>query len=199
MSKRWRARLIVYTLLAAGLAGGSWWVLERAWPSREPDASGVRRDVIFAPTPPEAIDKMIELASVTKDDVVYDLGCGDGRILTQIAKKCGCKAVGWEIDPKLVEKARSNAEAAGVAHLVEIHEGDLFKVDLRECTVLAIYLLPELNARLIPQIKKMRPGSRIVSYAFNMPGVRPKQVVRFKSHSGLDRTVYFWTTPLEME
>lgn len=196
MSRRWRKRSVGIVILSALLFSGYWWgeelLVQLFWPKRD-------RDVIFAPTPPEAIDKMIELAAITKDDVVYDLGCGDGRILIQIAKKCGCKAVGWEIDPKLVADTKRNAEAAGVAHLVEVHQGDLFEVDLSGCSVLAIYLLPELNARLIPQLKKMKAGSRIVSYSFNMPGVKPKQAVTFRNDKGMDRTVYFWTTPLEME
>ena len=192
MTKRWRARLIVYGFLAIALGGIAWWMLEGAKPPRQ-------RDVIYAPTPPECVDKMLEMAGVTKDDVVYDLGCGDGRIVVAAAKNYGCKAIGWEIDPKLVEESRRNAEAAGVTNLVEIHEGNIFDVDLSGCTVLAVYLLPELNVRLIPQIEKMRPGSRVVSFLHSMPGVRPKQVEVFRDKKEIDRSIYLWTVPLQRE
>lgn len=192
MSKRWRIRLIAYSLLAAALGIGAWQLWRNASPRDEPD-------VIFTPTPPEAIDKMFELAAVTRDDVVYDLGCGDARILIEAAKRYGCRTVGWELRKEKVEESRRNAQAAGVGHLVHIHEGNIFDADLSECTVLCIYLLPTVNTKLIPQMEKMRPGSRIVSYKFDMPGTRPKKVAQFRNEMGIDRTVYLWTIPLERE
>jgi SAM-dependent methyltransferase len=192
MSKRWRTRLIVYGLLAVAMAGGAWWLLEAARERPE-------RDVIFAPTPPECVDKMLEMATVTKDDVVYDLGSGDGRIVIAAAKTYGCKAVGYEIDPKLVEESRRNAAAAGVSHLVEIHQRNIFDADLSDCTVLAIFLLPDVNVRLIPQMRQMKRGSRVVSFLQNMPGVRPQQTVNMRDKKGIDRTIYLWTIPLQME
>jgi SAM-dependent methyltransferase len=190
VTRRWRLRLVLYPLLAVGLAGVFGWLFWTADPNR-----GQQR-VVFASTPPEAVEKMLELAEVTKDDVVYDLGCGDGRILVAAAKKTGCRAVGVEIKPELVELARQNARDNGVEGLVEIRQGDLFEADFREATVVALYLLPDLNVRLIPQLRKLRPGARIVSFNFDMPGVPPKQKVTWEVR---DRTltVYLWTTPLE--
>jgi predicted RNA methylase len=192
MSKRWRMRLVVYGLLAVIMGVGTWWLFENAWPRQG-------SDVVYVPTPPECVDKMLEMAAVTKDDVVYDLGSGDGRIVIAAARTYGCKAVGYEIDPKLVEESRRNAAAAGVSHLVEIHEGNIFDVDLSNCTVLAIFLLPDVNVRLIPQMRRMKPGSRVVSFLQNMPGVRPQQAVNMRDKKDVDRTIYLWTIPLQME
>jgi ribosomal protein L11 methylase PrmA len=193
MPKAWKIRLLIYTLILAGIGGIFWWLF------RDADPPG-KQNVIFAGTPPEAVEKMLELAQVTKDDVVYDLGCGDGRILIMAAEKYGCKAVGYDIDPKLVELSRQNAKAKGVDHLVEVHQRDIFEVDLRPASVIAIYLLPDLNLKLMPQLKQMKPGSRIVSYCFGMKGVRDKQKVQFKEReTGYERTVYLWQTPLEKE
>ena len=131
---------------------------------------------------------MLELAGVTRDDVVYDLGCGDGRILVAAAKKAGCRAVGVEIKPDLVELARQNARDNGVEGLVEIRQGDLFDADFRDATVVALYLLPDLNVRLVPQFRKLRPGSRIVSFMFDIAGVPPKQKVTLEvREQGADR------------
>lgn len=192
MSRAWRIRLLVYGLLAAGLAVGAWQAFKWAEMRDGPD-------VIFAGTDQESVEKLLEMAEVTKDDVVYDLGCGDGRFLVTAAKKYGCRAVGFEIQPHLVERARKNAADNGVADLVEVHEQDIFTVDLRPATVLTLFLLPDLNVKLIPQIKQMRPGSRVVSYLFDMQGVRPRQRIQFQQKNGYTRTLYLWVTPLEFE
>jgi len=157
-------------------------------------------DVIFVPTPHSVVDQMLKLAKVTKKDVVYDLGCGDGRIVIAAAKKYGCKAVGFDIDPKRVKESRENVKKAGVQHLVTIKQADIFKLDLRGATVITLYLLPSLNVKLIPQLKKLKPGCRIVSHDFDMRGVKPDKVVHVKDkESGFEHTIYLWTTPLKME
>ena len=157
-------------------------------------------DVIFVPTPQEVVDKMLQMAKVKKDDVVYDLGCGDGRIVVTAAKKYGCKAVGFDIDPDRIKEAHANVRKNDVGELVTIKQEDIFKQDLSKANVVTLYLLPELNVRLIPQLEKLKPGSRIVSHDFPMKGVKPKQVFNVDSASdGREHTIYLWVTPLEKE
>ncbi len=158
-----------------------------------------RPDVIFVPTPQEVVDKMLELAEVTKDDLVYDLGCGDGRIVVTAAQKFGCKAVGYDIDPKRIKESLENVEKNNVADLVQIKQEDIFTLDLSKANVITLYLLPELNVKLIPQLQKLKPGSRIVSHDFAMKGVKPEQVVEVTSgQNGYGHTVFLWRTPLKM-
>jgi SAM-dependent methyltransferase len=134
---------------------------------------GKREDIIYVPTPQKVVDKMLEVAKVTSSDVVYDLGCGDGRIVVTAAKKVGAKALGFDLDPDRVSEARENVKRAGVSALASILRADVFSVDLRPATVVTLYLLPELNVRLIPQLEQLRTGSRIVSHDFDMKGVTP--------------------------
>ncbi len=162
-------------------------------PEREPD-------ILFVPTPQNVVDKMLELAEIKKDDVVYDLGCGDGRIVVTAAKKYGCKTVGFDIDPERVEASQQNVKKNGVEKLVTIEEKDIFKLDLRPANVVTLYLLPELNVKLIPQLEKLKAGSRIVSHDFDMKGVKAKKVVTVKSkENGREHTIYLWVTPLMKE
>jgi precorrin-6B methylase 2 len=156
-------------------------------------------DVIFWPTPPEVVDKMLELAKVTRKDLLYDLGCGDGRIVVAAAKKFGCKAVGFDINPKRIKESKENVKKAGVEKLVKIERRDIFKLDLSKASVITLYLLPSLNVKLVPQLKKMKPGSRIVSHAFDMRGYKPDKVVTVKTKDGGEKTVYLWTIPLKPE
>jgi tRNA A58 N-methylase Trm61 len=158
-------------------------------------------DVIYVPTPPEVVDKMLELAQVTKDDLVYDLGCGDGRIVVTAAKKFGCKAVGYDIARKRIKESLANVEKNNVGHLVRIEQKDIFTLDLSKADVITLYLLPELNVKLIPQLEKLKPGSRIVSHDFDMKGVKPDKVVEVNTENeDWDaHTVYLWTTPLKKE
>ena len=155
-------------------------------------------DVVFVPTPQEVVEKMLELASVKKDDLVYDLGCGDGRIVVTAAKKYGCHAVGFDIDPKRIKESRENVAKNKVEHLAKIEQQDIFKLDLSKANVITLYLLPSLNVKLIPQLEKLKPGSRIVSHAFDMKGVQPDKVVRFKpEEKKRSYTIYLWTAPLK--
>ncbi|MBW3596371.1 MAG: class I SAM-dependent methyltransferase [Planctomycetes bacterium] len=155
-------------------------------------------DVVYVPTPNDVVSKMLEMAGVTKDDVVYDLGCGDGRILVTAAKKFGCKGVGYEIHPGRYQLALENVKKNNVGHLVEIRKENIFDADLSTATVVTLYLLPELNTRLIPQFEKMAPGSRIVSHEYGMEGVAPDETVTMTSKEDADRHhIYLWTIPLK--
>jgi len=148
-------------------------------------------DVHFVPTPPEVVDEMLRLAEIKKGDVLYDLGSGDGRIVIAAAKKYGIRAVGIDIDPERIKEAEENARAAGVEKLVKFRQEDLFEVDIREATVVTLYLLESLNKRLRPKLwSDLKPGTRIVSHAFGMGDWEPEK------KSEVDgRTVYLWRVP----
>jgi SAM-dependent methyltransferase len=153
---------------------------------------------VFIPTPHDVVAKMLELAAVGKDDVVYDLGCGDGRIVIAAAKKYGCRAVGVDIDPMRVEESRKNVKRNQVGHLVRIEQGDIYDVDLRPASVVTLYLGTSFNKRLLPQLAKLEPGSRIVSHQFGIPGVKPQKTVRLRSKEDPHVHVLFlWTAPLD--
>jgi SAM-dependent methyltransferase len=160
-------------------------------------------DIEYVPTPQNVVDKLLDVAKIGKDDVLYDLGCGDGRIVINAAKKYGIKAVGFDIDPKRVAESRANVKAAKVEHLVTIEHKDIFTVDLSKASVVTLYLLPELNVRLIPQLEKLKPGSRIVSHDFDMEGVDPEKTwtVIARDHrettKNREHYVYLWKTPLK--
>ena len=155
-------------------------------------------DVVFVPTPQEVVDKMLELAEVKKTDVLYDLGCGDGRIVVTAAKKYGCKATGYDIDPERIKESLENVEKNNVGSLVEIKQEDIFELDLSKADVITLYLLPRLNVKLIPQLEKLRTGSRIVSHDFRMKGVKPDKVVRVTSKDDNGKhSIYLWTAPLK--
>jgi SAM-dependent methyltransferase len=160
-------------------------------------------DVRYVPTPVEVVDKMLEVAKVTKDDVVYDLGCGDGRIVCAAARKYGCKAVGFDLDPERIKDSEANKakEKKEVRVLITFHKKDIFKVDLSKATVVMLYLRPHLNVQLIPQLQKLKAGSRIVSHSWDMKGVTPDKgyPIKVKKRDGYTREVYLWTTPLKIE
>ena len=154
-------------------------------------------DVIFVPTPQEVVDAMLKLAQVTKGDVVYDLGSGDGRIPITAAKVYGARGVGIDIDPVRIKEAGANLAQANVGGLVKFLNQDLFTTDISEATVVTLYLLPSLNVKLIPKLnKELKPGTRIVSHAFDMSsdGVERKPI---ETQNINGRTVYFWRTPIQ--
>ncbi len=167
--------------------------------SRADDSQTKRPDVIYVPTPQEVVDKMLEMANVKKDDVVYDLGCGDGRIVVTAAKKYGCRAIGFDVDPERIKESRDNVAQNHVGDLVDIKQEDIFTLDLGKANVITLYLLPSLNVKLIPQLEKLKPGSRIVSHDFDMRGVKPEQVVQVKTANGNTHKIYLWVTPLKKE
>jgi len=156
-------------------------------------------DVIYVPTPHQVVDKMLEMADVRKGEIVYDLGCGDGRIPIAAAKKFGVKAFGWDINPERVQESLENVDKANVKNLVTIKLGDIFELDLSKADVITLYLLPSLNVKLIPQLEKLKPGSRIVSHDFDMQGVRPKRAITFSPPGEREHRIYLWVTPLEKE
>ena len=150
-------------------------------PRREPD-------VVFVPTPPEVVDAMLKLATVTANDVVYDLGSGDGRIPIAAAKVYGARGVGIDIDPERVREATENAKANGVSEKVTFRNEDLFTTDFNEATVITVYLLPTLNLKLAPKLMKLKPGTRIVSHAFDMGDWKPQLMQTING-----RPIYLWT------
>ena len=149
----------------------------------------------YVPSPPDVVERMLEIAGVTKADVVYDLGSGDGRIPIAAAKKYGARGVGLDIDPRRIEESRANAKAAGVEHLVEFRQQDVLTADVSPATVVTLYLLSSSNAQLRPILtRQLRPGARIVSHAFSMgPEWPPDKVDRFTNENGDAVTLYLWT------
>ena len=149
-----------------------------------------KKIVPFVPSPQEVVDKMIDLAGVRKDDVVYDLGSGDGRIVIAAAKK-GAKAVGFDIDPQLVKESRENIHKAGVEDRAEIRNQDILTVDLSPASVVTMYLLPDVNLKLKPNLlSQLKPGSRLVSHAFDMGDWKPDKIERVNG-----RTIHLWIIP----
>jgi SAM-dependent methyltransferase len=151
-------------------------------------------DVPFVESPQPVVNKMLELADVSEEDVVYDLGSGDGRIVITAARRYGARGVGIEIKPRLVEKARQNAADAGVSDRVAFRQGDLFEADISEATVVTLYLLPSVNTKLRPKLfRELVPGTRVVSHDFDMDEWTPDTTWTSGSE-----TVYRWTIPEEM-
>jgi len=168
--------------------------------AQEKKAKSAEPDVVYVPTPHDVVAKMLQIAGVTKRDVLYDLGCGDGRIVVMAAKKYGCKATGFDIDPERVKESRENVKKNNVEKLAEIREQNVFELDLSPASVVTLYLLPSLNVKLIPQLEKLKPGSRIVSHDFDMEGVKPDKVVHMtSSEDNVEHTIYLWTVPLKKE
>jgi SAM-dependent methyltransferase len=181
---------------------------------------GKREDIIYVPTPQKVVDKMLDVAKVKSTDVVYDLGCGDGRIVVSAAKKLGAHGIGFDLNTDRVNEARANVEHANVGSLVSIKRANVFDVDLTPASVVMLYLLPEINVKLIPQLEKLKPGSRIVSHDFDMEGVTPDNTWTItapefvneegysawkgaaipedkKNYKDRNHTIYLWTIPLK--
>jgi ribosomal protein L11 methylase PrmA len=151
-----------------------------------------KKIVPFVPSPQVVVDKMVELAGVKKGDVVYDLGSGDGRIVIAAAKK-GARAVGFEIDPELVGESRANIKKAGVEDSAEIRNQDILTVDLSPASVVTMYLLPDVNLKLKPNLlSQLKPGSRVVSHSFDMGDWKAEKIERVEG-----RTIYLWTIPAQ--
>jgi hypothetical protein len=160
--------------------------------AQSPDASGeVDRDVPYVPTPEAVVNRMLEMASVQSNDVIYDLGSGDGRIVITAAQEYGTRGVGIDIDPERVQEANENARKAQVTDRVQFLQQDLFDTDISEATVVTLYLLPEVNLRLRPKLlRELKPGTRIVSHAFDMGDWQPERTEQVDG-----RTIYYWTVP----
>jgi precorrin-6B methylase 2 len=150
-------------------------------------------DVIFVPTPQEVVDAMLKLAKVTKNDVVYDLGSGDGRIPITAARTYGARGVGIDIDPQRIKEATENLKAAGVGDRVRFLNQDLFTTNISEATVVTLYLLPSLNLKVLPKLNaELKPGTRVVSHAFDMGDIKPQETQNVNG-----RTIYLWTVPIK--
>ena len=148
-------------------------------------------DVPYVPTPQPVVDAMLKLAKVKRGDVLYDLGSGDGRIVITAAKRYGVRGTGVDIDPDRIREANAKARSAGVTKLVRFVNQDLFEVDLREASVVTLYLLPRINLQLKPKLlEELRPGTRIVSHGFDMGDWKPERAMMVGTS-----TIYLWTVP----
>jgi len=172
-------------LVGSGLSATAFAQPATQAPLRQPD-------VIYVPTPPEVVTAMLKVAKVGKDDVVYDLGSGDGRIVIAAVKEFGAaRGTGIDINPVRISEANENARKAGVTDKVRFLNQDLFETNLSEATVVTLYLLPSLNVKLMPKLMaELKPGSRIVSHSFDMGDWKPEQTLDVNG-----RAVYFWTIP----
>ena len=182
-----RTRLTCLMLIVVAAALTAW----TPAPASAQDTGTLRRpDVIYVPTPPEVVDAMLKVANVGPKDVVYDLGCGDGRIVVAAVKDFGARAgIGIDIDPERIKEAEANVQTSGVAGKVKIRNEDLFEANFSEASVVTLYLLPSLNLKLRPKLwKELKVGTRIVSHAFDMGDWPPEQTLEVDG-----RTVYYWT------
>jgi precorrin-6B methylase 2 len=152
-------------------------------------------DVPYVPTPYNVVAKMLEMAKVKQNDIVYDLGSGDGRIVITAAQKYGASGVGYDIDPKRIKEANENARTAGVTDRVRFVQQDLFEADLSEATVVTLYLLPEVNLKLRPKLlRELKPGTRIVSHNYGLGDWDPIKTERLDSGTG-EHLVFHWVVP----
>lgn len=148
-----------------------------------------KKVVPYVPTSPETVSAMLKLAGVEKNDLVIDLGCGDGRIVIAAAKEYGAHAIGVDIDPDRIKEAKENAQKEGVANLVEFRQGDLFDADIRKATVVTLYLLPSVNMKLRPKLwRDLKPGTRVVSHSFDMEDWKPD-----KAEEVGGSQIFLWT------
>jgi SAM-dependent methyltransferase len=202
--RRWLALWLVMGLAAllalwvAALGYRSW--LEGHIAAGPPDR--VPNNAPYIPSPQDVVDRMLELADLDNNDVVYDLGCGDGRIVITAAKRYGCRGVGFEYDPQIAALARQNAAAAGVAELVTIEERDIFTIEtaeLNRASAITLYLLPWMNEKLAPRLSELAAGKVIVSHEWNLPGISPDHEEEMDSRdddSDARHRILKWTTPL---
>lgn len=185
--RRLAAGTVLLGLVVAGLPA-----LAQAPPQRRPDAPQLAP---YVPTPQDVVDRMLELAGVKKGDVVYDLGCGDGRIPITAAQKFGARGVGVDIDPQRIAEANANAAKAGVTGLVTFKLQDAMTTDVSDATIVTLYLLSASNLRLRPILtRQLKPGARIVSHTFSMGDWQADKVDTFTDEGGRVQTLYLWTT-----
>jgi len=177
------------TLEHMGLAEHPWSPLVRP-------LGGKRPDIGFVPTPQPVVEAMLAAAGVQRGETLYDLGCGDGRIVITAARKFGAQGVGFDLDFELIQAARAGAAAAGVRHLATFQRADIFSLDLSAADVVTLYLLRDINARLLPQLRQLRPGARVASYEFELPGCTPKRSELVEYAPGAQGRVLVWEAPL---
>jgi predicted O-methyltransferase YrrM len=186
------AALVRFALLAVASLGLDAVPACAQAPARAPD-------VPYEPTPPKVMAEMLRLARVRATDVVYDLGCGDGRIVIAAVQQSGARGVCVDIDPQRIAESRRNAEAAGVADRITFRTEDLFATRIDDATVVMLFLWPEINLRLRPRLlQELRPGTRVVSHWHDMGDWKPQKSVQVIA-SGRERPVYFWTIPAHSE
>lgn len=179
------------------------WMLSQTLNDLSKAAEGHRKNAPFMTSPDDVVDMMLELSDLDSDDVVYDLGCGDGRILIAAALKYRCRGVGYEYDPEIAKLARERVEKAGLADLVTIHQGDIFEIprdELNKATVVTLYLLEWMNNKLIPQLLELDEGKVIVSHDWGLEGYKPErteQVIPKDDPEKLKHLVHMWKTPLK--
>lgn len=162
-------------------------------------AQSKKPDVEYVPTPHHVVADMLRLAGTRKEDVVYDLGCGDGRVVIMAAKEYGTRGVGVDIDPQRIAESRENARQAGVVDRVQFLQQNLFETDVREATLVTLYLLPQLNRQLRPRLlSDLRPGTRVVSHDFDMGEWHPDKVIQVPGAS-YEHTVYYWVIPAQVD
>jgi SAM-dependent methyltransferase len=184
---------VVCSCLVVAALSTSILAAQSAQPRRKPD-------VPYVPTTDLAVAAMLKLADVKKGDVVYDLGCGDGRIVITAAKQMGARGVGIDINPQRISEARENARKAGVEKLVRFEENDLFQADIRGASVVTLFLLPEINLKLRPKLlRDLKPGTRIVSNTFDMGDWKPDKESTVGDPADPDfpfsHTLLLWTVP----
>src|SRR5512145_80714 len=151
-------------------------------------------DVPYVPTHESLVDEMLRMAKVGKNDVLYDLGSGDGRIVIAAARQFGTRGVGYDIDPDRVREANANARRAGVTDKVKFVQGDIFEADIKDATVVTLYLLPDVNLRLRPKLlSDLKPGTRVVSHNYDMGDWKPLQTITVKVPE--EHTIYYWVVP----
>ena len=190
MSRGTRAFLLSWMFVAALACSTGASTADDVQAPASPAQTERRPDVIFVPTREVVVDAMLDAAKVGPNDIVYDLGCGDGRIVIAAAKR-GARGVGVDIDPQRIKEANENAQKAGVTGKVDFRLGDLFEADIREATVVTLYLLPSLNVKLKPRLlEQLRPGTRIVSHDFDMGDWQPEETISVDG-----KTVYLWRVP----
>jgi SAM-dependent methyltransferase len=186
------ALLLAVISASAGAVGTAWQTGAAQASQKRPDAPQLAP---YVPTPQEVVDRMLKLAGVSKGDVVYDLGCGDGRIPITAAKRFGATGVGVDIDPQRIAEANANAKKEGVAGQVTFLLQDALTVDVSKATVVTLYLLSASNLKLRPILtKQLKPGARIVSHSFSMGDWKADSVDTFVDSAGNTRTLYLWKT-----
>lgn len=178
-------------------------------PRPTPPSARAMPDVAYWATPQGIVDAMLKLAETKASDVVYDLGCGDARSLVTAAQRYGARGVGFDLDPRLVEEARKNVRQAGVENLVRIEQADIFTLDLSPADVIFLYLVPRLNHKLLPQLEKLRPGARIVSHEYEIPGARPAKIIQVRGpkngppdlepEESVMHRIYLWKAPWQKQ
>jgi Methyltransferase domain len=197
----WWARFEVLDVLGPGLEAALG-MLEHMGPAEHPwsplvrPLGGKRPDIGFVPTPQPVVEAMLAAAAVRRGETVYDLGCGDGRIVITAARKFGARGLGFDLDFELIQAARAGAAAAGVRHMATFQRADIFSLDLSPADVVTLYLLRDLNARLLPQLRQLRPGARVASYEFGLPGCTPARTELVEYAPGVRGRVLVWEAPL---